>query len=222
MARDVSVWCMGASGVGPLLESYTRLVRDLSIDTIILVDGGVDSLLRGDENALGSPLEDAISLAALSLLEGPQRILAAVAFGAERLDQICHAQVLARVAALTNAGAWLGCECLEGVAATDLSEIAEYILQNQRGMRQSIVIASLISAIRGDFGDVAVLPHATTTPPWISPLTSLFWYFDLPEVARQNLYLSKLINTTTYDQAAEYLGGYLKSRVKRGWEAIPI
>jgi len=108
LGRDVSVYCFGATGVGPLYASYQYLIERLAIDCVIAVDGGVDSLLRGDEYSLGSPLEDALTLAALSLVDGPDRILAAVGFGAERLDRISHAQVLARIADLQRAGAWLG------------------------------------------------------------------------------------------------------------------
>lgn len=36
---------------------------------MILVDGGTDSLMRGDESDLGSPQEDALSVASLHLLD---------------------------------------------------------------------------------------------------------------------------------------------------------
>jgi hypothetical protein len=39
--------------VRPLLESYQALVKHLAIDGIILIDGGVDSLLHGDETQIG-------------------------------------------------------------------------------------------------------------------------------------------------------------------------
>jgi len=222
--RDLSLWCFGASGVGPYHHSYQCLVDRLEIDTIIVVDGGVDSLLRGDEYSLASPLEDALTLATVSLLDGPQRFLAATAFSAERLDNISHAQVLARIADLTRAEALLGVSTLLPFAKEGRSfvEAAEYILSHQAGMHQSVVICSLLSALRGEFGDQVVNPHTQNTPPWVSPLMCLYWFFDLPEVARQNLYLSRLLPTKTFPEAAERLHEFMRTRPKRGWESIPI
>jgi len=222
LGRDVSVYCFGATGVGPLHASYQYLIEKMAIDAVIAVDGGVDSLLRGGEYSLGSPLEDALTLAALSLIDGPDRILAAVGFGAERLDRISHAQVLARIADLQGAGAWLGAEALTGTAADDMQAAGKYILSNQQGMHNSVVVGSVLASLMGKFGDHAVTPHSVNTPPWVSPLMSLFWYFDLAEVARQNLYLSRLLNTSTFGEVAEALGGFVRTRPKRGWEEIPI
>lgn len=222
--RDLSVWCFSASGVGPYVQAYQYLVERLEIDTLIVVDGGVDSLLRGDEYSLASPLEDALTLAAVSLLDGPQKFLATTAFSAERLDNISHAQVLARMADLTRTEALLGVSTLlpsveEGRLFV---EAAEYILSHQEGMHQSVVIASMLSALRGEFGEQVVNPYTQNTPPWISPLMCLYWFFDLPEVARQNLYLSRLRTTQTFSEAAERLHEFMKTRPKRGWESIPI
>ena len=220
--RSVSVFCFGATGVGPLHASYRYLIDKFDIDCVIAVDGGVDSLLRGDEFSLGSPLEDALTLTALSLIDGVDRVVAAVGFGAERLDRISHAQVLARIAELQRTGAWLGCEALTVDAAEEMRRAGEYVLSNQKGMHNSVVVGSVLASIAGKFGDHAVTPHSVNTTPWVSPLMSLFWYFDLAEVARQNLYLSKLVNTSTFDEAVEALAAFMTTRPKRGWEEIPI
>ena len=42
------------------------LIEQLQLDTIILVDGGTDSLMRGDEAKLGTPEEDMASIAAVT------------------------------------------------------------------------------------------------------------------------------------------------------------
>ena len=222
--RDLSLWCFGASGVGPYHQSYQYLVDRLGIDTIIVIDGGVDSLLRGDEYSLASPLEDALTLAAVSLLDGPQKFLATTAFSAERLDNISHAQVLARIAGLTRSEALLGVTSLLPFTEEGrlFVEAAEYVLAHQAGMHQSVVIGSLLSALRGEFGDQVVNPYTQNTPPWVSPLMCLYWFFDLPEVARHNLYLSRLLPTKTFPEAAERLHEFMKTRPKRGWESIPI
>ncbi|MEU8664538.1 DUF1152 domain-containing protein, partial [Actinoplanes philippinensis] len=54
------------TGVRPLRGAYRRLAKRLDLDAIVLVDGGTDILMRGDEAALGTPVEDATSLAAVA------------------------------------------------------------------------------------------------------------------------------------------------------------
>ena len=40
-----------------MLEVYEALVKELQVDAIILADGGTDSLMQGDEDGLGTPME---------------------------------------------------------------------------------------------------------------------------------------------------------------------
>lgn len=55
-----------------LISSYQILVEELDIKTIILVDGGCDSIMTGKEKNLGSPLEDFMSLYAVNYLKDTQ------------------------------------------------------------------------------------------------------------------------------------------------------
>jgi len=64
IGEPASIYCFDRTGVKPLSEAYENLCAHLGIDTVILVDGGTDSLMRGDESGLGTPQEDAASIAA--------------------------------------------------------------------------------------------------------------------------------------------------------------
>jgi len=59
--REVPVYAFHRTGPKPIIEAYRVLVAELKIDTVILVDGGTDSLMRGDECGLGTPEEDMTS-----------------------------------------------------------------------------------------------------------------------------------------------------------------
>lgn len=50
-----TVWAFASVGVQPLRDAYRALTRHLGIDAILLVDGGTDILMRGDEAGLGTP-----------------------------------------------------------------------------------------------------------------------------------------------------------------------
>jgi hypothetical protein len=55
-ARELpsTVYAFPPLGVQPLRAAYRHLTERLSIDPVVLVDGGTDILLRGDESALGT------------------------------------------------------------------------------------------------------------------------------------------------------------------------
>jgi hypothetical protein len=105
--EPVKLWCFHKTGTAPLLENYRLLLERLQIDGILLIDGGVDSLMRGDEDGVGTLVEDAISLHVVNdLPQIPTRLLACLGFGAER--DVAHAHVFENIAALTAAGGFLG------------------------------------------------------------------------------------------------------------------
>ncbi|HWI07050.1 MAG TPA: DUF1152 domain-containing protein, partial [Solirubrobacteraceae bacterium] len=82
--------------------------RALGCDLVVLTDVGGDVLAHGDEPGLGSPLADAVCLAAAPLLAqaGP-KVLGAL-FGAGCDGELTPAEVAERVAEVSGAGGYLG------------------------------------------------------------------------------------------------------------------
>lgn len=103
--QEVSIYCFERTGVKPLLASYQALVKHLGVDTVILVDGGTDSLMRGDEAGLGTPQEDISSILSVNELEVERKMLACLGFGVDYFHGVCHAHFLEAVAELTRT--WL-------------------------------------------------------------------------------------------------------------------
>ncbi len=223
LKKRVPVWCFQATGVQPYAASYAYLVERLQIDAVLLIDGGVDSLLRGDEHSLGTPLWDALSVAAVNELK-TQSFLASVGFGAERWDKIPHSQALARIAELTVSHALLGVSALlpQTTEAQLFMQAASYIFEQQPEIRPSTIVCSILAALRGEFGERPVNSFTQTTPIWVSPLMNLYWFFDLSEVARSNLYLHRLTGTQTLAEAAERLREFTDTQTPKQWESIPI
>src|SRR5262245_31742228 len=46
--EEVPIYCFERTGFKPLLEAYRALVSHTQADSVVLVDGGTDSLMRGD------------------------------------------------------------------------------------------------------------------------------------------------------------------------------
>ncbi|HEY9297847.1 MAG TPA: DUF1152 domain-containing protein, partial [Phormidium sp.] len=106
--QETPIYCFERTGFKPLLASYQALVETLSLDTIVLVDGGTDSLMRGDEIGLGTPHEDVTSIAAVNELAIKTKLLVCLGFGIDRYHGVCHAHVLEGVAELIASGGFLG------------------------------------------------------------------------------------------------------------------
>lgn len=211
------VWCFENVGVRRLRRAYEHLVERLGVDTVIAVDGGVDSILRGDEISLGTPAEDLATLAAVASLPVERKLIACVGFGAEMRDGICHAQVLERVAELAGIGGFLGLwPLLPGSApARAYQSAAAHIAMHQRGQRASHVHSVVGAALSSEFG-----PRGEHI--WISPLASVFWFFDLEAVARTNLLLPHLMDTDDLWQIAAIIEAMRKEMSIRPRSAIPL
>lgn len=225
------IWLFSAEGVRTLIAGYRRLIEQQGIDALILVDGGVDSLMRGDEECPGSILQDAVSLAAVEALPLQTKLLACVGFGTETEEGVCHYRVLENIAALAKAGALRGCCALtKEMEAFQFYEDACRKAFAQPGLR-SHIHTRIIPAVHGEFGryemyDDAdqVLDLLSARPPFISPLMSLFWFFDAGAVAERNLLIPALKDTETWEDVdAAYAALYpsLRERWRKN-RIIPL
>jgi hypothetical protein len=110
-----TVYAFPRTGVRPLRAAYRTLVGHLGgVDALVLVDGGTDILMQGDEHGLGTPEEDMASLAAVQGLDDiPRRIVACLGFGVDAPHGVNHSLVLENLAALDRAGApiWAHSPC---------------------------------------------------------------------------------------------------------------
>jgi hypothetical protein len=215
--REQTVWCFENVGVQPLLRAYRHLVEELRVDAIVLVDGGVDSLLRGDETSLGTPAEDLASLAAVMQLDVPLKLLACVGFGAELRDGIAHAQVLERVAELTAADGVLGIWPLlpSTAAGAAYLDVVQSIAAGQAGHRGSHIHTVIRRSMIGEFGDAG--PDV-----WLSPLATLYWFFSLPVVASTHLLLPHIRDAESLWQIAAIVEAVRYDLAIRPRSTIPL
>jgi hypothetical protein len=197
-SEEVTVWSFVKTGAGPLLENYCVLVEHLGIDGILLIDGGVDALARGDEAGTGTLIEDACSLYAVNELpQVPLRLMACLGMGAEQ--DMTYAQILQNIAALTAANGFLGsCALTPQMETYQLYEEAVLYAQSQPIQDASVISSSIISAVQGHYGDYHLTEKTKRNSLRISPLMTLYWFFDLPTVAQHNLYLPHLKGTDSF------------------------
>jgi len=222
--EEIPVYCFNKTGVKPLLKIYQTLIEYLSVDTIILVDGGTDSLMRGDEVGLGTPAEDITSIIAVNELDIERKMLTCLGFGVDFFHGVCHAQFLEAVADLTQNGGYLGLFSL----MREMPEVQKYIDASEyvfQAMPQdmSIVSSSILSALAGHYGDHHATPRTKNSRLWINPLMPVYWCFRLPQVAQRILYLEEMKET---ESSIDVLMVIKRFRVQcetiRTWETIPV
>jgi len=215
-------WFYEKTGVRPLLESYQRLIEHLAIDAILLVDGGVDSLMRGDGSAVGTLMEDSVSLCAVNeLKQVPVRLSACIGFGAEQ--DLAHEQAFENIARLTELDAFLGsCSLTKQMEAYQLYEDAVMFVQNMNGQDPSVINSSIVSATQGHFGDYHMTEKTHGSRLWISPLMHIYWFFDMRTVAKRNLLLDELRWTDSYNDVVRSAFRWLATRPKRRHTQIPL
>jgi hypothetical protein len=220
---SISIHCFDRTGFQPLLEAYRAVVSHLQADTVVLVDGGTDSLMRGDEAGLGTPEEDICSIGVVDELDVPRKYLVCLGFGVDAFHGVCHVHALEAVAELTRVGAFLGAFSL----TPDMPEVRRYkaateAVHNCMPDYPSIVSSSIISALEGHYGDHHSMARTRGSTLWINPLMTLYWCFRLGPVAERILYLDKIKQTRTQWDVIEAIDAFRRGcRTIRKKSVIP-
>jgi hypothetical protein len=173
----------------PLLRAlYSRWVEEHAIDAVVMVDGGSDSLMVGDEEGLGDPIEDAVSVAAVASLSGVRtKMLVSVGLGSDRYNQVSDAASLRAIAELTRSGGFLGAVSVEpGSAGFQLYRGCLAHLDSRQSFR-SVLASNIAAAVVGGFGPGGVEGRARDGSVFLWPLMAVLWAFDVEQVARRSL-----------------------------------
>ena len=220
--QTIRVFAFPQTGVVPLRESYRQLVETLELDAVVLVDGGTDSLMRGDEAGLGTPSEDVASLAAVNGVEVDTKLLVCLGFGVDRFHGVCHAQFLEAVASLTQENAFLGAFTLlpNTDEARHYLSLTDYAGE-ETATRPSIVNTSIASAVEGRFGNYHATNRTRGSKLWISPLMAMYWSFELSAVYQRNLYVEWIEDSQTMYEISNTIRRFREVNPIRDWEAIP-
>ncbi|WP_171163529.1 DUF1152 domain-containing protein [Streptomyces sp. I05A-00742] len=218
-----TVYAFPRTGVRPLRAAYRALVELHRVDAVVLVDGGTDILMRGDEAGLGTPEEDLAGVAALAGLDDiPTRLVVSVGFGVDAYHGVNHVQVLENIAALERDGAYLGAFSIpratrEGALYLDAVEHA----QEHTPDHPSIVNGSIAAAVRGSFGDVRFTDRTRGSELFVNPLMSLCFAFDLPGLAARCLYLDRIEDTHLMRQVHSRIAAFRETIVTRPPRSFP-
>jgi hypothetical protein len=195
--EDVPIWLLCNRGGKPLTAAYAALCQRLKIDAILLIDGGVDSLMRGDESGAGTLIEDTLTLAAIRPLTHIRtKIQMCVGFGTEVEEAVCHYNALENMAALVKAGAFYGsCALTPQMPCFTLYEQACRHVWETPGNGKSHIATRIIPAVHGEFGNHHMYAEHENIRICVSPLMSLYWFFDAHTLMQHSHIIDLLADT---------------------------
>lgn len=197
----ILIWKRGAAA---MYEVYKEIVKKHNIDHIVMLDGGVDSLMQGNEVRKGTIVEEFINLAAFKNIP-VKKTMMSFGFGCEREEEISHYRTLENMAALAKKGYFIGTCALTPQCEEFQKYKAAYELVNTCPKhKKSHIHPRIISAVEGNFGEFAVKENTImqeTKAVFISPLMSIMWFFDGDGLIQSNCILDALLKCRTYLEA---------------------
>ena len=212
------------TGVLPLRRAYNHLIEKYQIDTLLLVDGGTDSVIFGDEKGLGTIVEDANSMVAAAKTYAPYKYLAAIGFGIDHFHGVSHYNFLENVATLIKDNGYLGAFSL----TQDMEEGRQFLALtdylNKNNSERSIVNNSIASALEGDFGDIHRTDRTRENALFINPLMPLYWTFSLESIVNRMLFAPALEDCNTITEVINKIRKHklLRENKHRHCQPIPL
>lgn len=210
-------------GVQPLRHAYQTLIDRYQVDALVLVDGGTDSLMFGDEAGVATIVEDACSMLAASLTTVRNSYLLAIGFGVDFFHDLNHHSCLENIATMIKDGQYLGAQALTNDSAEGQGFLELVAYLNQRmAFHESIVTNSIASAMQGEFGDHQVSRRTQGSALFINPLMSLGWYFRLGGLVARMQFADKIEASQTMKEVAQAVTVFRAIVTRRPNLPIPL
>jgi hypothetical protein len=222
--RDVTIYAFQRStGVAPMIKAYQMIIDKHEIDAVVLVDGGMDSLMFGDEESMGTPAEDHCSMAALSATTPPTKLLVCIGFGVDSFHGVSHGLFLENVASVERSGGFYGSFSVSRLSREGGLYIEAYKFVSSK-MQPSIVCTSIIDGMEGRFGDYHSTKRTGSSKLFINALMSQYWVFKLATVMEHIHYTKQLLATNSINEVARVIGQYNFDSHKNGKirKSIPL
>jgi len=190
---DVPVYTypVDTSTVSDMCGAFNALMDKYSLDTLVLIDAGVDSLLRHDEQGLGTFGEDLMSILAAKHFTIPNKYLLTVGLGTE--GGISEEDFLENWAKIQQMGGWLGSVGWHPL----MPSVKEYIhAYNCCVPTNSSINGQIVCAIEGHFKHYCSEPlkarGVLESDLYLTGLMGMCWFWDLNIVIAYKLYMDEV------------------------------
>jgi hypothetical protein len=121
-----------------------------------------------------------------------------------------------------NGGFRGSCSLIKDMESYQLYADAAMYTFDQQPDFPSVICSSVISATKGEYGDFHLLERTHGSNLRISPLMPIYWFFDVPLVAKQNILLASLKLTYTLNEAAKKMWAERETITFRETPSYPL
>src|SRR3954451_3102800 len=196
--------------LGPrvIADGLESAAQSMGCDLIVFLDVGGDALAHGDEPGLGSPLCDAVMLAAADLLAEREVPVLGGLFGIGCDGELAPGEVLERLAEVGVAGGLAGAIGLTPEVAALLEQAVDSV--------PTEASAQAVAAFRGASGTVPIRDGRRTGR--LSPLATVTFFFLVPAAVRSAARLALAVRDAADLDEANAILRSLGVRTELDWE----
>jgi hypothetical protein len=195
-------------GPAAIAAGLAEAASKLGVDLIVFADVGGDVLAHGHEPGLGSPLCDALLLAAAVRLERDGHEVLGAIFGPGCDGELTLAEVSARLADVARAGGLAGARGLTPPIAERLEAAIQHV--------PTEASAQAVRGFRGVAGTTSIRGGRRTLE--LMPAVALTVYFDVTAAYQASAPLARAVyDASSLEEANEIMRG-LGVRSELDWE----
>jgi hypothetical protein len=195
-------------GPSALADGIAIAADALGVDLIVFLDVGGDVLAHGHEAGLGSPLCDAVMLAAAARLQRAGRSVLGAIFGVGCDGELTVPEVNERIADVARAGGLAGVRGITPPIADRLAAAVKAV--------PTEASAQALRAFRGEIGTTTIRGGRRTLE--LTPEAALTFYFDAAVAMEATAPLARAVDgATSLAEANEILRG-MGVRTELDWE----
>lgn len=182
-------------GVQGVVNGLNKAAEKLNLDLIVGVDVGGDSIARGIESTLKSPIADSTMVSALAQLKVPT-ILGVIGLGCD--GELTNQELLNNIAHIIEVKGYLGAHGLDQFDLPLLEKLVKNI--------PTEVSALVVEAARGKVGRFEI--RSGTRSVDLTPIAVITFYFN-PKVIfeRHCLIAKKIANITSLEEVNNIIVG---------------
>jgi hypothetical protein len=195
-------------GPAALADGIAAAADRLGCDLVVFLDVGGDVLAHGHEAGLGSPLCDAVMLAAAARMQraGRSVLLAIVGIGCD--GELTPGEVNERIADVARAGGLAGVRGITPAVAERLEEAVAVV--------PTEASACALRAFRGEIGPVEIRGGRRTVE--LTPAAALTFYFDPVVAMDSTAVLARAVDAASSLEEANEALRALGVRSELDWE----
>jgi hypothetical protein len=195
-------------GPAALAEGIGAAADQLGCDLVVFLDVGGDVLAHGHEAGLGSPLCDAVMLAAAARMQRAGRSVLAAIFGIGCDGELTVEEVNERIADVARAGGLAGVRGITPPVAERLAAAVEVV--------PTEASAQALRAFRGEIGPTTIRGGRRTLE--LTPEAALTFYFDPVVAMESTAVLARAVDEAGSLQEANEILRAMGVRTELDWE----